>query len=174
MLPSNLSTDFPISLAEASGTYADFHSDSLNIDMDWSCIATDTIDGSQPPNSPSTSSESSIHPDDSPSPGKLSTDRGPTVTPASEFPCRFPGCNRVCLRKHTRKKHEEAHSSRAPLSCSEPGCGTTFSRPHDKLRHEVRTHGYPSHTCSKCNSFFAHAKSLGKHKCKSREFENRT
>ncbi|KAJ7170772.1 hypothetical protein C8R43DRAFT_981008 [Mycena crocata] len=80
--------------------------------------------------------------------------------------CRIPGCNRLCSREHTRRKHEEAHASKTPLSCSEPGCTTTFSRPHDKLRHEVRKHGHPCHMCNICNNFFSHAKGLEKHKCR--------
>ncbi|KAJ6600977.1 hypothetical protein DFH09DRAFT_554160 [Mycena vulgaris] len=112
-------------------------------------------------------SSGSVVDEDSPSPGGESDldSVPPSGAPIMRLPCRFPGCGRICLREHTRRKHEESHTSKGPLSCGEPGCSTTFSRPHDKLRHEVRKHGYPSHTCSVCNNFFSHARGLEKHKC---------
>ncbi|KAJ7200379.1 hypothetical protein GGX14DRAFT_466677, partial [Mycena pura] len=122
---------------------------------------------SPPSSSPSIISESETSPY-SPGPSIPVVLRPPPTASdrALKFPCRFPGCDRICSRQHTRAKHEETHRIRVPLSCSEPGCTTTFSRSHDKLRHEVRTHNRPCHRCPVCHTFFATERRLGRHKCK--------
>ncbi|KAJ7205784.1 hypothetical protein GGX14DRAFT_458439 [Mycena pura] len=142
--------------------------------MDWNLDPVARITGSRssssaspPSTSPSMRSESETSPDDSPGPSTPVLHRRPPTAPdRTLFPCRFPGCDRICSRQHTRAKHEETHRNREPLSCSEPGCTTTFSRSHDKLRHEVRAHNRPCHRCPVCRTFFATERRLGTHKCK--------
>ncbi|KAJ6531362.1 hypothetical protein DFH09DRAFT_1183436 [Mycena vulgaris] len=149
-------------------TNPEFNSEDLN--ANWSYV-TDLLSGDSPvivsrsESSLGEVSSSSVADCDSPSPATEGASQSQAGPPIRGLPCRIPGCGRLCLREHTRRKHEEAHASKAPLSCSEPGCSTTFSRPHDKLRHEVRKHGHPCHTCSVCNNLFSHARGLEKHKC---------
>jgi hypothetical protein len=65
-------------------------------------------------------------------------------TPASSFPCTWPGCTYLAAQPKTLLVHRRRHTGERPYICTAPGCARTFGDPRILAAHVARgDHGAP-------------------------------
>jgi len=78
------------------------------------------------------------------------------------FPCTFPGCQKVFTKQTNLKSHSRIHHTERNYSCQE--CGTSFRRSHDLKRHQRSLHSdVKPFGCGRCGKRFSRMDALKRH-----------